>query len=190
MRIKVLFGILGCIFILCPIFVVVALADIYEYVDENGTRHFTNIPTGSHYKLIIKDRRFKGAQKFDRIISKVSRIYQVDSHLVRAVVKAESDFNPKALSRRGAVGLMQLMPRTAIDLDISDPLDPHQNLVGGVRYLSQLLTRFEGNIPLALAAYNAGPEQVARHNGIPPFPETWNFVNRVLAYYERYKGGT
>ncbi|HIC91361.1 MAG TPA: lytic transglycosylase, partial [Syntrophaceae bacterium] len=166
-----------------------ARADIYEYVDKNGVHHFTNVPTDSRYRLIIKgrvrvDREFSD---FDPIIYRVSKRYRLDSHLVRAIIKAESDFDPQAVSYKGALGLMQLMPYTARDLRIFNPLDPQQNIMGGIRYLKQLLARFDGNIPLALAAYNAGPDQVNRYNGIPPFEETRRFVDRVLKFYRQYK---
>lgn len=189
MKIKAPFSIVGYFFILLWILVGYASADIYGYVDENGVHHFTNVPTDSRYRLIIKgrvrvNREFSG---LDTIIHRVSKRHHLDPHLVKAIIKAESDFDSQATSYKGALGLMQLMPYTAKDLRVFDPLDPQQNIVGGIRYLKQLLARFDGNISLALAAYNAGPEQVNKYSGIPPFEETRSFVNRVLEFYRQYR---
>ena len=113
--------------------------------------------------------------------------YQVDPALVRALIHAESSFNPNALSRSGAQGLMQLMPPTAKDLGVSDSLDPQQNIKGGVKYLAWLLTEFNQDVSLATAAYNAGPNAVKKYNGIPPYPETQVYVERVGTLYKRYQ---
>ena len=189
MRTKATFSIVGCFFILLCILWGYASADIYEYVDENGVHHFTNVAPDSRYRLIIKEkvRANRKFSEFDPIIHRASKRYGLDSHLVKALVRAESDFDSQAVSYKGALGLMQLMPYTARNLGVFDPLNPQQNIVGGIRYLRQLLARFDGNIPLALAAYNAGPEQVNRYNGIPPFEETRSFVDRVLKFYRQYK---
>lgn len=121
------------------------------------------------------------ARDLEGLARNVARRYDMDEDLVTAVIQAESGFNPEALSRVGAMGLMQLMPGTAADMDVDDPFDPAQNLDGGVRYLKWMLQRFEGRVDLALAAYNAGPSAVERHGGIPPYRETRNYVSRIMA---------
>ncbi len=119
------------------------------------------------------------------LVRTVSRRYGVDEALVAAVVRAESGFDPRAVSRVGAMGLMQLMPGTAADMEVADPFDPEQNLEGGVRYLKWMMERFPGRLDLALAAYNAGPAAVDRYGGVPPFPETRSYVRRVMAFASR-----
>ncbi len=119
----------------------------------------------------------------DAAIDAAAARHNVDPSLVRAVVKVESNFNPHAVSRKGAVGLMQLMPSTARQLNVVDPYDPQQNIDGGVRHLKQLLENFNGNVPLSLAAYNAGSGAVERSNGIPPYAETKNYVKQITELY-------
>ncbi len=167
-------------------------ADIFRYKDKNGVWHFTNIKKDKPYKLYMRSNKKKSSQfikEYDWMIKQASSRFGVDSSLIRAVIKAESDFDHKAVSRKGAKGLMQLMPETSNELKVENPFNPEENIFGGTRYLSLLLDRFKNNKKLALAAYNAGPEKVETHQGIPPFPETKSFVKKVLDYYKRYKSG-
>jgi soluble lytic murein transglycosylase-like protein len=167
-------------------------ADIYSYRDSQGVIRFTNVPTHSSYRIIIRTRK-KGLsssqypRRYERIVRSASDRYRVDPNLVWAVMKAESNFNPRAVSRKGAKGLMQLMPETARLLDVDDIYNPTENVNGGVRYLKSLLDRFRGNQQLALAAYNAGAKAVEQYKNIPPFAETKEYVRRVLAYYRVYR---
>jgi len=167
-----------------------AHADIYRYQDENGVWHFTNINSDRRYRLYIRVRDEDPSvfiKKYDLIIEQASDTFGIDSSLIKAVIKAESGFDHKATSSKGAQGLMQLMPKTATDMEVRDPYEPEQNIFGGVRYLSDLLGRYNNNMERALAAYNAGPENVEAYKGVPPFPETETFIKRVLDYYDRYK---
>jgi soluble lytic murein transglycosylase-like protein len=126
-------------------------------------------------------------EEFEPIITQCSSDYGVDRSLVKAVIHAESSYNPQAVSRKGAQGLMQLMPGTAQDLKVVNSFDPQDNIRGGVRYLRFLLDTFRGDVALALAAYNAGLSKVARYGGIPPYEETRNYVSRVLALQKNYQ---
>lgn len=179
------------ILVLCLGFVsTLALADIYRYRDENGVWHFTNIMSDPRYRLYIRTYSKSGSvyiKEYESIINKASKRFSVDPLFVKAVIKAESDFDHKAISHKGAQGLMQLMPETADAMKVSNPFDPEENIHAGVRYLSLLLERFRNDKKLALAAYNAGPEKVDVHKGIPPYTETRTFVRKVLAYYDGFK---
>lgn len=168
----------------------VAVADIYMYVDQDGIVHFTNVPTSSDYKLYIRERpraTIKGSYKFHPEIQRAANLFDVDPSLVRAVIKAESDFDPGAVSKRGATGLMQIMPANYKDLKVVDPFDPEQNIMGGTRYLKRLMARYDGKLSLVLAAYNAGPNAVDRYNNVPPFNETRRYVTKVMNLYDLYK---
>ncbi len=133
------------------------------------------------YKEDLKD-----AKSIEDLIVRLSKKHGIDPALVKAVVKVESNFNPKAVSPVGAKGLMQVMPETAKDLGIKDPFDPEDNLEGGIKYLKRLLNKYDNDVSLALAAYNAGPGNVDKHNGVPPFTETRNYVKKVLKKYTEY----
>jgi len=164
-------------------------ADIYRYVDKNGVWHFTNIKTDRRYTIYIRGSRKTPAEyieEYSNIIRQASKRFGIDPHFIKAIIKAESGFDHKAISSKGAQGLMQLMPATADDMAVEDPFDPEENIFGGTRYLSLLLKRFKNNKVLALAAYNAGPEAVESFKGVPPFPETKAFIKRVMDYYEKY----
>jgi len=124
---------------------------------------------------------------FHTIIQDASNRYQVDPALIRAIIMAESSYNPRAVSKKGARGLMQLMPSTAKALGVEDSFNPEHNIHGGVRYFKQLLDRFDGDTQMALAAYNAGSRKVRQYNGVPPFKATHYYINKVFSYYNRYK---
>ena len=150
-------------------------ARIIKHTDSNGTIHFTNVPD---MKVRIKaPQNQKNA--YDRIIISKSNKYGLEPSLIRAVISAESNWNPQAVSKKGAVGLMQLMPATAREMNV-DPYSPEDNIEGGTRYLRYLLDRFKGRLDIALAAYNAGPTAVERSGGIPSFAETRKYVRKVL----------
>ena len=166
-------------------------ADIYVYADKAGVLHFTNVPTSSNssnYKVYIKETPNRPLESnitdlYDHVISEASHTHGVSFSLLKALIKTESDFNPSAVSSAGARGLMQLMPENIKTLKIKNPFDPRENIMGGTQYLKQLIDRFNGKLPLALAAYNAGPGVVEKYQRIPPFKETENFVKQVMKYY-------
>lgn len=174
-----------------------ALADIFLYIDKEGVMHFSNAPTHTRYRVYMKEdssapaRVVKSAKpdtdKYDHLIAESCRLHGVDFALVKAVIRAESCFDPYAISSKGAEGLMQLMPETSKRLNVANPFDPHENIRGGVKYLKYLLGRFNSDIKLSLAAYNAGETTVAQVNGIPNYRETKNYVAEVLRYYQAYK---
>jgi len=167
-----------------------ASGDIYGFKDENGVWNFTNIPTDPRYRLYIKSSVLKVKPyivKYDEVINMASRQFNVDPHLVKAIIRAESSFDPHAISESGAQGLMQLMPDTARDMKVNNPFDPRQNIHGGTKYISLLLKRFNRNTSLAVAAYNAGATTVDNCDGIPPNPQTRRFVERVMAYYQEFR---
>lgn len=131
--------------------------------------------------------KYKKDHLFHPIILEEAQRYEVDPALVKAIIMAESGYNPQAISKRGAKGLMQLMPKTAKALGVEDLFNPKQNIQGGVRYFKQLVNQFDGDIKLALAAYNAGSKKVRHYNGIPPFKATHYYIKKVFKYYQRYK---
>ena len=166
-----------------------SLADIYRFKDENGIWHFTNVKRDKRYNLYIRLNKQNAAsyiKDYGYIINQAAGRFRVDPSLVKAVIKAESAFDHQAVSSKGAQGLMQLMPQTVNDMEVNDPFNPEENIFGGTRYLSLLLEKFNNNKELALAAYNAGPEKVIEYDGIPPFTETKNFIEKVLQFYKEY----
>lgn len=174
-----------------------AAADIYKYVDADGVVHFTNAPPSKQYKLYRREGFKPQPREVSRslssslcdIISHYSAQYSLEEGLVHAVIKAESNYNPAAVSHKGALGMMQLMPETARLLKVGNPLDIEENIRGGSCYLRQMLDQFNGNLDYAIAAYNAGPNAVRRHGGIPPFEETRTYVKRVKKYLSSYRQG-
>jgi soluble lytic murein transglycosylase-like protein len=178
----------------------IASADIYKYEDSDGVVHFTDAPTDRRFKIFMRDiqkdkrlrtnfglsRISRNPAEFEQIINSCAAEFGVDNSLVKAVIHAESGYNPNAVSSKGATGLMQLMPGTAHDLKVADSFNPSDNIRGGVRYLRFLLDTFKGNVQLALAAYNAGLGKVAKHGGVPPYEETRNYVSKVLNYQRTY----
>jgi hypothetical protein len=167
----------------------------YTFIDERGVTHFTNLPPRDPRYQPMKRREPDGSvvgpapqhSGYDGLIGLTAREQMIQPALVKAVIAAESSFDPGAVSRKGAQGLMQLMPATARQLGIDDPLEPTGNVRGGTRYLRSMLDRY-GDLSRAIAAYNAGPTAVDRYGGIPPYPETQDYVNRVLTYYRAYHG--
>jgi len=162
-----------------------ALGDIYKYVDSNGVVHFTNTPTTNDYRLYLKQDG--GKLTVHDVIQRYANFYRLEEALVQAVIKVESNFNPYAVSRKGALGMMQLIPKTAEMLKVKDPLDPEDNIRGGSRYLRMMLDQFKGDLDLALAAYNAGPTAVRSYGGIPPYSETIRYVDKVKHYLGVYR---
>lgn len=178
-----------------------ASADIYKYEDEAGVLHFTDAPTDKRFKVFMRDLKkdkqlrtsfrlagcARNPEEFEPIINECAIKYGVDKSLVKAVIHAESGYNPTAVSPKGAQGLMQLMPKTAQGLKVANSLDPSDNIHGGVRYLRFLLDTFKGDETLALAAYNSGLNKVAKYRGVPPYAETRNYVTKVLSYRRNYQ---
>jgi soluble lytic murein transglycosylase-like protein len=182
----------------CSLLVAAAAAhaggQIYTFVDSRGVTHFSNVPNDPRYVAIPRPRRSPEPSPrapqyvgYDGLILLTALEHGVSPALVKAVIAAESLFDADAVSRKGAQGLMQLMPATASKLGVADPFSADQNVRGGVRYLRKMLDRY-GDMGRALAAYNAGPSAVDRYRGIPPYPETRAYVQRVMTYYRHYNG--
>ncbi len=175
-----------------------AEGEIYRSDGKDGTISFTNRP-GKGTTLVARgkkptasaampsDRSPERFTRYDPHIREAARLYQIPEELIRAVIKVESDYDPRAVSRANAHGLMQLIPETASRMLVTDIKDPRQNILGGVRYLRILANTFNGNLELTIAAYNAGENSVIRYGGIPPYEETQAYVVRVLTYYRAYR---
>jgi soluble lytic murein transglycosylase-like protein len=174
-----------------------AMADIYAFVDAGGVTHFSNVPNDQHYEVVLRTATsdpvqaspvnpalLARAERYDQFIEEAATAADVDAQLLRAVIVVESAFNERAESNRGAQGLMQLMPLTARHYGVSDAFNPGQNIRAGARYLRDLIDRYDNDLELVLAAYNAGEDAVERYGrAIPPFKETRAYVPRVLGAY-------
>lgn len=173
-----------------------ASADIYKYVDENGVICYTDTPAGRQANRVHREKdsispqpnqvprkRSGSSSDYQSIVHEKASLYDLDPSLVKAVIKAESNWNCDAVSPKGAMGLMQLMPATASEMNVSNPFDPEENIEGGTKYLRYLIERFNGDLTLALAAYNAGPKTVEKYGYVPPISETRHYVNKVLSQY-------
>ncbi|EYF00418.1 lytic transglycosylase domain-containing protein [Chondromyces apiculatus] len=199
----VLLGVLAFCLSLCP---GRAEADIYMYTDEQGVTHFSNRAAADpKFKLYLKSPERRGASRgsvtpsppsdrsldrftrYDAWIRQAATLYQIPEELIRAVIKVESDYDPRAVSHAGAQGLMQLMPQTALRMQVRDAFDPREAIFGGTRYLRVLANVFNGDLDLTVAGYNAGEGAVMRYGGIPPYEETQAYVTRVRTYYARYR---
>jgi soluble lytic murein transglycosylase-like protein len=181
-----------------------ASAQVYKWVDENGIVNYSNVaPPREHAYNVLRFPCYAADPKcrsvswekvplntrsFSREIGSAARSNAVEESLIRAIIHAESAYQPDARSPKGAQGLMQLMPETAAELRVTDPFDPEDNIDGGARYLSRLLREFQGDLELAAAAYNAGPGAVYKYGGVPPYDETQEYVRRVKILYRRYNG--
>ena len=210
-----LFKILAVVVFLLPALAVPSRADYYSYVDSSGVVHFTNVPTSAKFKWLMSETApprptplgvgapkggsggINGYSKakpyarrgasYDTLINNISSTYGIETALVKAIIKVESDFDTYAVSEDGAAGLMQLMPETAAKMGVKDIHDPGQNVRGGVKFFKKLLGTFKSDLRLALAAYNAGENAVLKYGKVPPYPETRNYVEKVLRYRDQYK---
>ncbi len=176
-----------------------AYADMYQNVTDNGAVLYTNVSASGSKRVVkeneparksnvkIPQNKNYGSVEFNYIAEEKARNHNVDPQLVKAVINAESNWNPKAISQKGAIGMMQLMPKTASDMGVGNPLNAEENIEGGVKYLRYLLDKFQGNLTLAIAAYNAGPSRVEKVGGVPLIPETIKYVKQVM---NEYSGGS
>ncbi len=192
----------------CAMPLTAAADTIYSYTDADGVVHFTSKPGAPNAKLYLRseprnpapggvrpgvipfspqDRDLSRYSRYDEPIRQAATLYQIPEALVRAVIKVESDYDPRAVSYAGARGLMQLMPETAERLGVRDIGDPRENIFGGVRYLRLLANMFNGDLDYTVAAYNAGENAVIQHGGVPPYAQTRDYVVKVTKYYRRYR---
>ena len=176
----------------------IAQADVYISIDAKGGYVLTNVHRpGRHYERVISEPLAQAGpsnaqlitgRPYADVVAVAARIHDVPQALLHALIKAESGYNPRARSAAGAVGLMQLMPDTAREMGVENRLDPEDNIKGGARYLKRMLTLFDNDITLAVAAYNAGPDAVLRRGAVPPFAETRRYVPAVLREYRKLQG--
>jgi soluble lytic murein transglycosylase-like protein len=187
-----------------------AAGELYSYVDEDGVIHFTNAPSTTRFRRLARygekptaanvnaarraarapARPVRTFAEYEALVRTSADRYKLPVELVRAVMAAESNFDPAAVSSAGAMGLMQLMPGTAREMSVADVWDPAQNIEGGARYLRILANLYDGDVHKTLAAYNAGPEAVRRANGVPNIPETQHYVRKVIALYQAFRERT
>ena len=173
-----------------------ASSDIFKYIDENGVTCYTDAPLEKkNQKVLVEKSKPEPAEKcksgkklvlntdYNSYVQKSARKYEIEPELIHAVIRTESNGNQRAVSKKGAMGLMQLMPSTASDMNVGNPFNPEENIEGGTRYLRYLIEKFNGNLTLAIAAYNSGPKTVERYGNVPPISETRQYVDRVLALY-------
>lgn len=177
-----------------------ASSDVYKYVDENGVICYTDAPFGKKIQRGSENKKNAVSSPanapsgknflltdYNHYVQLAAQKYEIEPELIHAVIRTESNGNHRAVSKKGAMGLMQLMPGTANDLKVMNPFNPEENIDGGTRYLKYLLEKFNGNLTLALAAYNSGPTNVEKYGNVPPFAETKQYVNKVYALYSGKK---
>lgn len=192
-------------------FALQSFAAIYSYRDEQGRLFLTDSPPNKNYKIVVTSKKetecldspsglggicstgssnqkflLPSDESFGEYINEAAKVHGVDPFLIKSVIKAESDFDPDVVSSKGALGLMQLMPATAKVVGCKDPFNARHNILGGTNYLRMMIKRFEGNLDYVLAAYNAGPGNVDKYKGVPPFRETKNYIRKVKHYYQQY----
>jgi Transglycosylase SLT domain len=168
-----------------------ALAEVmYRYISQDGTMHVSNVRSDRRFSPLVSKRTYHATildQELEDAVAHNAKEYRLSPALVMAVIKVESDFNPIVISKSGAVGLMQLIPETAIQHGVRNLYDTRENIAGGAKHLRYLLDRYHGNIRLALAAYNAGERKVDRYRQIPPYKETRSYVRKVMGFYRDYR---
>lgn len=179
-------------------YAVPASSDVYKYVDENGVACYTDAPVSKKTVRIIKEQKAAAkpvkaddgatssvtSQDYSGYVQRAAAKYEIEPDLIHAVIKTESNGNHRAVSKKGAMGLMQLMPSTAYDMNVVNPFNPEENIEGGTKYLKQLLEKFNGDLTLALAAYNAGPKTVEKYGNIPPISETRQYVKKIISLFK------
>jgi soluble lytic murein transglycosylase len=181
------------VFVVLTFFVIPSLsADIYVYRDSQGILHFSNVPTSVKFKSYMNESDPVPLSalpdvSYDDVIAEAAIENDLSFYLLKAMIHVESYFNPYAISRKGALGLMQIMPENLETLNIDHPFDPRENVMGGASYLKNMLKRFDGKLELALAAYNAGPSAVEKYSDVPPYRETQQYVQKVLKLFKQYK---